>query len=392
MFERIDRIADLARELNPVMVELRRAVHAHPETGWNEHATTSRVKETLRSFGLEPRVRPEGTGAVVEVGTGDTTVGFRADLDALPIDEKASPPYRSTVPGVMHACGHDVHTAIGVGIACILSKIPDIGGRARILFQPAEELLPGGALTLRDEGVHHGLEALIAFHVDPAMAAGTVGARVGAITSASDRMSITLGGPGGHTSRPHQTVDLINVAAKIITELPQMLRSNVDPREPLAVVFGRVAGGSADNVIPTTVELGGTLRVFDRDLWRELPGLVESSVAALAGPLGAEFEIAYVRGSPPVVNDAEVAEVFAGAARACLGVDQVVHTHQSLGSEDLAWFLEDVPGAMFRLGAGLEEAPVDLHSATFDVDERCIEAGMRVGAAALLGLLEHYGS
>ncbi len=390
MSERIDRIDDLAREFAPGMVELRRALHAHPETGWNERATTERIATALATAGLTAVTRPDGIGATVDIGSGTPAVGFRADIDALPIQELARPVYRSTVPGVMHACGHDVHAAVAVGIACILGRLEDFSGRVRVIFQPAEEQIPGGAVTLRDEGVHRGLSALIAFHVDPALPPGRIGARVGAITSASDRMVIKLTGPGGHTSRPHQTVDLLAAAGRVLTELPQLLRAGVDPRKPLAVVFGRVAGGTVENVIPAEVELGGTLRVFDADLWRELPKLVDSAIASIAGPLGADFELEYVKGSPPVVNDQGVAEVFAAAARACLGDEHVVHTHQSLGSEDLAWFFEDVPGAMFRLGCALERKPVDLHSASFDVDEGCIETGMRVGAAALTALVDQH--
>jgi amidohydrolase len=389
MTERV--LFDLAREFAPAMVELRRAIHAHPETGWNERGTTGRVAEALDAVGLKFEARPDEMGGHVDVGGPGPRVGFRADLDALPIQEEGDAHYRSTVPGVMHACGHDVHTAVAVGIAAMLHRVPDLGGGARVIFQPAEERIPGGAITLRDEGIHLGLDALIAFHVDPSLDAGKIGARVGAITSASDRMVIRLGGPGGHTSRPHQTVDLLHVTGRVLAELPAMLRSRVDPRNPLVVVFGRAVGGSVENVIPTHVELGGTLRVFDTELWRELPELLDDAVAAIAGPLGASYEIEYVRGSPPVVNEPSVAEVFAAAARSVLGDDGVEHTHQSLGSEDLAWFFEDVPGAMFRLGSRLDGRRLDLHSASFDVDERCIETGMLVGAAALRALLAQQG-
>lgn len=388
MHERIFELKDHAREVAPAMVELRRAIHAHPETGWNERATTARVSEALAAFGLTMRVREDGLGGYVDIGDGEPRAGFRADLDALPIQEEGTPAYRSTVPGVAHACGHDVHTAVAVGIAGILAKMSDLSGGVRIMFQPAEERIPGGAITLQAEGIHRPMSSLIAFHVDPSLGAGKIGARVGAITSASDRMVIRLTGPGGHTSRPHQTVDLLHVTGKVLTELPPMLRAGVDPRKPLVVVFGRAQGGSAENVIPTNMEIGGTVRVFDDELWREMPKLVDNAVAAIVSPMGADYDVEYHKGSPPVVNDQAVAEVFAAAGRAVLGEDAVEHTHQSLGSEDLAWFLQDVPGAMFRLGGALQDRTVDLHSASFDVDERCIEAGMKVGAAALLGLAD----
>jgi amidohydrolase len=371
------------------MVELRRRIHRNPELGWTEIATTRDVTEALRGLGLEPHVRADGCGLHVDVGEGDLVVGFRADLDALPIDERTPVPHRSNVKGVMHACGHDAHTAIGVGIAAVLTKL-DLSGRVRIIFQPAEERIPGGAAVLRNEGVHAGLSSIAAFHVDPTLEPWRVGTRAGPITGAADRIVIRLSGPGGHTSRPHQTVNLVYAAARVVTELPEVLRQQLDPRTTVAVVFGRVGGGRAENVIPDRVEVGGTIRLFDPTLWRRLPKLVETIVADLVGPLGAGFEIEYEPGAPPVVNSSDVVQVFADAARAVAGDDAVTTTHQSLGSEDFSWYLEDVPGALIRLGCALPNREVDLHSAAFDLDEACIEAGIAFGAEAMARLLERH--
>ena len=388
MSDRTSRLARLAADLAPAMIDLRRDLHRNPEVGWTEYRTTRRVAEVLAEQGLSPQVRPDGTGLTVEIGSGEPIVGFRADMDALPIQEEASPEYRSERDGVMHACGHDVHTAVGVGVASALAGLGDIPGTVRVLFQPAEEQIPGGAVTLCEEGVHEGLAALIAFHVDPSLEPGKIGIRRGGITGASDRVIIRLHGPGGHTSRPHQTVDLIYVAGRVIANLPLLIRHGIDPRETVLVVFGRIEGGSAENVIPTTVELGGTIRLFDLDLWRTMPKLLEGVVTDLIRPLGATAEIDYHRGSPPVVNHDVVTGVVSQAAVAALGSDGVKPTHQSLGSEDFAWYLEQVPGALLRLGSGLPDRKVDLHSATFDVDERAIETGILVGAEAMLQLLE----
>ncbi len=372
------------------MVDLRRDLHANPEIGWAEHRTTRKVAEHLRSFGLEPWVRAAGTGATVEIGSGDRIVGFRADLDALPIAEENDCAYRSQHRGFMHACGHDAHTAIGVGIAGVLSQLDvgDIPGRIRFIFQPAEEQIPGGAHAMCDDGVTEGLSAIAAFHVDPSLPVGSIGLRRGGITGASDRLTIRLHGPGGHTSRPHQTVDLAYAAGRVVTDLPGLLRYGVDPRETIAMVFGRIQGGSADNVIPTQIELGGTVRLFNLDLWRLMPKVIEQHVHDLVAPLGATAQVMYVQGSPPVVNDGLVIEAFERAGRAVLEETQVTGTHQSLGSEDFAWYLEEVPGALVRLGSALSDRVVDLHSATFDIDEGCIEHGIRVGAAAMLELLD----
>ena len=377
----------LAARLAPAMIELRRELHRHPEVGWEEVESTRRVAERLRGFGLDPVVRDAGTGLHVDVGPGQPIAGFRADLDALPIQEEGDVPYASVVPGVMHGCGHDVHSAIATGIAGVLSQI-DLPGAVRIIYQPAEERIPGGAATLVEEGVHRGLQSILAYHVDPALEPGKIGVRAGGITSASDRFSVRLSGPGGHTSRPHTTVDLVWVAGKVITELPYLIRMRVDPREPLAVVFGSVTTGSVANVIPTSAELHGTVRLFDMDLWYEMPKLLERVIGDIVTPLEAGFEVGYYRGSPPVINDARVTATVRDAAVAVLGDGSVVHTHQSMGSEDFAWFLEDVPGSLVRLGAAPADRKVDLHSATFDVDEACIETGITVGAESLLRLLD----
>jgi amidohydrolase len=388
MPNRISQLARLAAEIAPQMIEVRRDLHQNPETGWNEHRTTRRVAEMLLDWDIKPRVRPEGTGLIADVGAGDKAVGFRADLDALPISEEATPPYASVIPGVMHACGHDVHTAIGLGTAWVLQQYSALPGRVRFVFQPAEEMIPGGAQTLRDDGIHSELAAIAAFHVDPSLEAGKVGIRTGGITGASDRFIVRLSGPGGHTSRPHQTVNLLYIAARIITDLPQMMSHSVDPRQTVLIVFGAISGGTAANVIPTHVEMQGTVRLFDLELWREMPERIASLITEMTHPLGAVTEIDYIQGSPPVVNDAAVIGVVEQAAVAALGRHNVVHTHQSLGAEDFAWFLEDIPGALIRLGAALPDHQVDLHSALFDVDESSIETGILVASETMLRLLE----
>ena len=388
MPDRIPALARLAAQIAPEMIEVRRDLHQNPEVGWMEHRTTRQVAQKLLSWDIEPQGRPEGTGLVANIGDGGPAVGFRADLDALPITEEGVPPYASVVPGVMHACGHDAHTAIALGAAWVLQQYGDLPGVARFIFQPAEEMIPGGAQIMRDDGVHRGLAAVVAFHVDPSLQAGKVGIRSGGITGASDRFFVRLSGPGGHTSRPHQTVNILYVAARIITDVPQLIRHTIDPRETVLVVFGSVQGGTAANVIPTHVELQGTVRLFDLALWREMPKRIESLVADMATPLGATAEVEYIPGSPPVVNDESVIRTVEKAAEAALGETNVVHTHQSLGAEDFAWFLEDIPGALIRLGAALPNRVVDLHSATFDIDEAAIETGILVAAETILRLLE----
>lgn len=382
------RVAAHARALAPDAVRMRRDLHRHPEIAWTERRTTYRIAEALKEHGLQPRVRPDGIGVTVEIGSERPVVGFRADIDALPIQEETGAPYRSQVDGLMHACGHDAHAAIGVGIAGALAALDDLPGTARIIFQPAEEDIPSGAARLVEEGAHHGLDAIFAYHVDPSIPAGNVGLRVGPITSAADKIHIRLSGPGGHTSRPDRTVDLVNVAARVVTDLPVRLAEELGPDRHLTLVFGRISGGGAANAIPSVVEISGTARVREVDVWRDLPDLIERFLKDIATSYGAGVELDYRRGSPPVDNNGSVIEVIRQAATEVLGSEGIRPTPQSMGSEDFSWFLEDVPGALVRLGVGKNDHPVDVHSPTFDLDEAAIEHGIAVGTLSLLRLME----
>lgn len=383
-----ETIASHARVVAPDAVRMRRDFHRHPEVAWTERRTTYRIAEALTTYGLNPEVRADLVGLTVEVGEGSPVVGFRADIDALPIHEETGAPYRSQIDGVMHACGHDAHAAIAVGIARTLAMLDDIPGTARIIFQPAEEELPSGAARLIEEGVVDDLEALIAFHVDPTIPPGVVGLKIGPITSAADKLHVRLTGPGGHTSRPHRTVDLVQVAARIVVDLPVMVRSELDPRQHLAMVFGRISGGKTANAIPTEIDISGTARVQDGEVWDGLAEIIDRQIEAIASPFGATVEVSHLRGAPPVDNDAAVVRTIESAAATVLGPEGVQPTPQSMGSEDFAWFLEHVPGALIRLGAGKNQDPVDLHSPTFEIDEAAIEHGIAVGVISLLHLME----
>ena len=372
----------------PTAINLRRTIHANPELGDQEHETTALIDATLRDIGIRPRVRLGHTGLTADLGTTGTMIGFRADLDALPIAELNDLPFVSKNPGVMHACGHDGHTAIGLGIALVLSQYGELPGRARFIFQPAEEIFPGGAFDMVREGVVNDLSALIAFHMDPSLAVGKVGLKIGPITSSSDRFEITINGPGGHTARPHETVDAVYAAGRVVTELPTLLNRTLDARTPMSLVFGTIHGGRADNVIPTTVTMTGTVRILDRDTWDAMPDRVQSLVRDIVAPLVADADVHYQRGIPPVVNDAGVLSEVEFAIHEVLGTQAVAETHASMGAEDFARFLDVVPGALMRLGSALPDRKVGLHSASFDIDEDAIENGILVGAASLLRLMQ----
>lgn len=379
---------ELAR-LDPELREIRRDLHAHPELAWTEERTVALVAKRLDEVGLTATPLPRG-GLVIDIGSGDgPLVALRADLDALPVDDRTGDPWASTVEGVAHACGHDVHTTALLGAALALRSLGDtLPGRVRLVFQPAEEVMPGGARSVLEAGVLDGVSSIFALHCDPGLDVGEVGLRSGPITGAADSVDIRLHGGGGHTSRPHLTEDLTFALAKLVTELPAVLSRRFDPRAGVSVVWGLVQAGAATNVIPSAGRASGTIRMLDAVAWGEAEGLVTSTIEQVLAPYGVEAQIAYTRGVPPVVNDPEATELLTRAVRAAVGPDAAVPTAQSLGGEDFAWYLDRVPGAMGRLGTRAPGgATYDLHQGDLRVDERAIGIGATVLATAALEAL-----
>ncbi|HEU5265634.1 MAG TPA: amidohydrolase, partial [Jatrophihabitans sp.] len=314
------------------VVATRRDLHTHPELAYAEHRTTALIMRTLQSWGLAPTVLAGGTGVVCEIGSGQPLIALRADIDALPLEDEKAVPYRSTVEGVCHGCGHDAHTAILLGAACELAQQPPAGA-IRLLFQPAEETVPGGAARAVAAGVLDGVREIFALHCDPRLQTGQIGVRVGPITAACDHVEVSLFGSGGHTARPHMTQDVVYALGRLITDLPGVLSRRVDPRAALSFVWGSVEAGRAANAIPTHGRLRGTLRVFGHEAWDQAEPLVRSLVAELVAPLRVRAEVAYTRGVPPVVNSAEAVDVQRAAIRLALGPDALVTTQQSMGGE-----------------------------------------------------------
>jgi amidohydrolase len=379
-----ENLSNLVEKVLPGALELRRLLHRNPEPSYQEHRTTDLIEAAFENVGMKTENRRPRTGLWIDVG-GDPVVGFRADIDALPIEEPSENIPVSQNPGWMHACGHDAHAAIAYGVARVLSEMGPSGG-VRVLFQPAEEAFPGGAVELVGEGMVDGLSSIIAFHVDPTLAAGKIGARTGAITASADKFAITLNGPGGHTARPHQTVDLIHAAARVVVDLPTMLRQSIDSRKPLMVAFGAISGGTTENVIPTKVELRGTARTLDRELWDQLPNLMDKTLSNLAAISEASYELSYQQAIPPVINDARVVRRAVDGISDAMGYDSITETPTSMGGEDFANYLDVIPGALLRLGAAKGRG--DLHSSAFLLDEAAIGHGIKAGVAALLSLME----
>ncbi|WP_112469579.1 M20 family metallopeptidase [Streptomyces triticisoli] len=387
----------LPEALYAELVAFRRDLHMHPELGNQEFRTTAAIKERLEKAGLAPRVLPTGTGLVCDIGAdpggpggGPGRLALRADIDALPIpDTKSECSYRSTVPDRAHACGHDVHTTVVLGAGLVLADLHRQGllpRPVRLIFQPAEEVLPGGAAEVIKSGALDGISRIVAVHCDPRVDAGRIGLRQGPITSACDRLEIQLEGPGGHTARPHLTTDLVTAAARVVTDVPALVGRRVDTRSGLAVTWGRIESGHAPNVIPQHAELAGTVRCLDIHAWRQAPDIVVAAIDEIANLHKAKSEINYVRGVPPVVNEPGATELLRDAMVARRGTSSVEDTAQSLGGEDFSWYLEQVPGAMARLGVRTpgERTVRDLHQGDFDADESAIRVGVELFTAAAL--------
>ncbi|MFS0886467.1 amidohydrolase [Aeromicrobium sp. 179-A 4D2 NHS] len=379
-------IARAVEAVTPDLIELRRDLHAFPELSWQEERTTDIVAAWMDKLGLSPQ-RFEGTGLSVDIGpVGGPIVALRADLDALPILDTTQDPWRSKNPGVAHACGHDVHVSALVGAASALVEADREVGlpqRVRLIFQPAEEVMPGGALRLLSDGVLAGVSRIFALHCDPSLDVGRVGIREGAITGASDQIHVVLNGRGGHTSRPHLTEDLTFALGSLITQLPAVLSRRFDPRAGASLVWGQVSAGNAANVIPAVGELKGTLRMLDAAAWHDAEHLVRGIIADIVEPFGVGVDLTYVRGVPPVVNDFGVTQKLRQAVTAALGADGIATTAQSLGGEDFAWYVETLPGTMARLGTRTPGgATYDLHQGNLRVDERAIAVGALVLANA----------
>ena len=374
------------------LVAIRRDLHAHPELAWQEERTTNLVAKRLEEAGVRVQLLPK-SGLLADVGSEDgPVVALRADLDALAVDDLTADPWRSTIDGLAHACGHDVHTASLLGAGMALAEVHGrnpLPGKVRLLFQPAEEVMPGGALELISTGALDGVSYVFGLHCDPSIDVGQIGLRVGPITGAADSLSVRLSGRGGHTSRPHLTQDLTFALATLVTELPAALSRRLDPRAGASVVWGVVRSGSAKNVIPASGEAAGTVRMLDAVAWAQAEHLIRELIEQIIAPYGVRAEIDYIRGVPPVVNEPAATHLLGHAAEQVVGEDSHVYTPQSLGGEDFAWFLESVPGAMARLGTRTPGGPTyDLHQGDLRVDEAATAVGAKVLAAAALEALD----
>jgi amidohydrolase len=374
------------QEALPELVQLRRHLHRHPELSGHEQQTAALVAGELRRWGWEVREGVGRTGVTAELGPQDgPLVGLRTDMDALPIEERTRLPYASSQQGLMHACGHDIHTTVGLGVARLLASQRDLlPCRVRLLFQPAEETAEG-ARWMREAGAMEGVRALFGVHVFPSLPVGSIGVRSGSLTAAAGELEIEVLGESGHGARPHQSTDAIWIAARVVSGLQEAISRRLDPLHPVVVSFGRIEGGKAFNVIADHVRLLGTVRCLDLEVHDRLPRWIEETVHALCRGHGGEARVHYRCISPPVHNEGSLTQLVADAAADLLGRQRVLWLEQpSLGAEDFAELLQDTPGTMFRLGVAGPGGCTPLHSNTFAPDEACLPVGVKVLTLSLL--------
>ncbi|KYC42789.1 hydrolase [Scytonema hofmannii PCC 7110] len=378
----LTRIKDLAIALAPRLIEIRRHIHSHPELSGQESQTAAFVAGVLSSSGLSVKEGVGKTGVIGELkGTGnsDRLLAIRADMDALPICEQTGLDYASRTQGIMHACGHDVHTTVGLGTAMVLSQIAEeLPGKVRFLFQSAEEIAQGANWMVAD-GAMKGVSSILGVHVFPSISAGSIGVRYGALTAAADDLEIIIIGESGHGARPHEAVDAIWIASQIITTLQQAISRTQNPLRPVVVTIGKIEGGRAPNIIADKVQLLGTVRSLHPETRANLPQWIEKIVKSVCNSYGAKYQVNYRQGVPGVQNDYFLTQLLQSAAEEAWGSDRVqVLPESSLGAEDFSVYLEHAPGSMFRLGVGFKDRILNypLHHPLFDVDESAIITGV----------------
>jgi amidohydrolase len=385
-----------ALELQDQITAWRRDIHMHPELGFQEHRTAQLVADTLIDMGIRVETGVGKTGVVGYLGQGRPAVGIRADMDALPLPEANKVPYASQTSGVMHACGHDAHVAILLGVARLLSEMEDRpAGEVRFLFQPCEEGQDeegkSGAMLMVDEGALADLDAVIALHVDSETPAGRVEFGAGYGSAAVDSFDATIIGSGCHGAYPHTGVDPIFILAQVINAIHGIRARRINPIRPAVISIGSIKAGEASNIIPNEVALNGTIRSFDdetrQQLWEEL-----EMALGVARALGGDYRLDILRGFPSVFNDPEVAETIHQVAEAMLGAEGVREVEAEMGAEDFSYMAQAAPGAMFSLGAAIGDEKRPHHSPIFDLNESAFPVGAAVLAETACRLLRSHAA
>ncbi len=374
------------------IISMRRYFHKNPELSFHEYKTADRIEEELKGMGLKPE-RITETGIICDINGSSkgNTVALRADIDALPVNENSGDEFASKNNGVMHACGHDAHTAMLLGIAKYLSGHKSFKGKIRLIFQPAEETPPGGAIEMIENGALDDVDYIIGQHLLSTLKAGTVGINYEYGAAMADQFSIKISGPGGHASRPDESSDTIYVASLFIVSAQSIISRMVDQTKPSVLTFGTLNGGDRFNIIASTVEITGTVRAYNRELREKIRDSLKGMLSHICSIYGSEYEFEYVEGYPALLNDRNVAKVINKIAIDVAGSENVVYPDPSMGGEDFSRYLEKVPGAFYRLGVGNKEKGIDAppHSSKYRIDESALTTGASVMLLSAMYLLEH---
>lgn len=384
-------ILEAAAAVQSAQRDWRRHLHQHPELSNEEFKTTAFLIEKVKGLGLTPRKTALPTGFMAELkGKGDRVVAVRTDIDALPIVEKSGVPFASLTKGKMHACGHDVHMATVLGAAAILTKLRDqVHGTVRFIFQPAEEMPPGGARPMIAAGALKDVSMIFGLHVDPHLTVKKIGLRDGATMASVYDFDLIIRGQTGHAARPHMAVDAIATAAEVIDSLQKVVAREIDPISPVVITFGQIEGGVARNVVADQVKIVGTARTLSASAKKNVPALIRRTVDGICRARGAKFEMREIADYPVLVNDAKVNKLLARSFDFLYGPGKIEETPQVLGGEDFACYLEQVPGAMFRLGVMNKKIKADKpwHSPEFIADEAAMPVGSALLAAVVIDAL-----
>lgn len=388
------KFSHLIDEVQDEVISWRRYLHEYPELSFQEEKTSQFIYETLQSFGNLEISRPTKTSVMARLigARRGKVLAIRADIDALPIQEENLLPFSSKNAGVMHACGHDGHTAILLGTAKILSSLQDqIKGEVRFLFQHGEELAPGGAQEMVREGVMDGVDMVIGTHLWSPLETGQIGVASGPVMASPDTFSITITGRGGHAGLPHQTVDAIVIGAQVVSNLQHIVSRNMDPLDSVVLSITKFASGSAMNIIPDSVEMGGTVRLFSTEHRIIIRELMERIIKGITEAHGASYFLTYNDGVDPVINDEKVSRVIEETVRELWGTQALTQMKPNMGGEDFSAFLKKAPGTFFFTGSGNSGLATDYahHHPRFNIDESALSDGMNMFVHATFKLLDY---
>jgi amidohydrolase len=385
-----EKIKNISKEVFPSLVKLRRELHQYPELAFNEFKTSERIARELKKLGINFKKGIAKTG-VVGVLNGNRkgkTLALRADMDALPVLEQTNFPYKSKNKGMMHACGHDVHMTCLIGVAKIVTRLKDeLPGKVKFIFQPSEEVSPGGAKPMIEAGVleNPDVSGIFALHCDPAIPIGQIGVREGPTMAHADSFDITIIGKGGHGARPHDGVDAIVVAAQVIQALQTIVSRKINPLEPVVVSIGKMEGGSARNIICDKVILKGTARTLNKEIAKKIPGFLKEIISGITKSAGASYELNYYGGYPILINNPKATDLARRSIAKLFGKEAIFELRRPMmGGEDFAYYLQKIPGSFLRLGIRnpKKDAIYPWHHPKFTVDEDAI----KIGSAVLAGI------